>query len=113
MNERKGRSRGRGTSEDERAYFRTALKDAKPLKKRRDRVAHALKPVKLVVPLPHYSATPVPNDRPIQAIGGHAEAHLRRGRMEPEARLDLHGLTQDGAYRALLKFFVRAQADEQ
>ncbi len=113
MNERKGRGRGRGTSEDERAYFRTALKDAKPLKKRRERVVYAIKPAKLVVPMPHYSATPVPNERPVQPIGGHAEAHLRRGRIEPEARLDLHGLTQDGAYRALLRFLVRAQIDER
>jgi DNA-nicking Smr family endonuclease len=111
MNERKGR--GRGTSEDERALFRTALKDARPLKKRRDRVVHTIKPAKLVVPLPHYSSTPAPNDRAAQPIGGHAEAHLRRGRLEPEARLDLHGFTQDGAYRALLKFLVRAQGDEK
>jgi DNA-nicking Smr family endonuclease len=111
MSERK--AKGRGTSEDERALFRSALKDAKPLKKRRDRVVHAVKPVRLVVPLPHYATAPMPNDRPAQPIGGHAEAHLRRGRMEPEGRLDLHGFTQEGAYRALLKFLVRAQADDK
>jgi DNA-nicking Smr family endonuclease len=109
MNERRGR--GRGTSEDEHALFRQALKDARPLKRRRERLAPHTKPVKLVVPLPHYSARPEPNERPAPPIGGHAEARLRRGRLEPEARLDLHGFTQDGAYRALIGFLVRVQGD--
>lgn len=34
---------------------------------------------------------------------------LRRGRLRPEARLDLHGLTQDKAHRALDRFVARAQ----
>src|SRR5215472_13013937 len=108
MSERK--AKGRRASEDERAFFRSALKDAKPLKTRRERVVHAVKPVKLVVPLPHYATTPAANDRPAQPIGGHAQAHLRRGRMQPDGRLDLHGFTQEAAYRSLVRFLVRAQA---
>jgi DNA-nicking Smr family endonuclease len=38
---------------------------------------------------------------------------LRRGRLEPESRLDLHGLTRDSAYRALLGFLLRGQAQGQ
>ena len=34
---------------------------------------------------------------------------LRRGRMRPEARLDLHGMTQDEAHRALTAFLEGAQ----
>jgi DNA-nicking Smr family endonuclease len=35
---------------------------------------------------------------------------LRRGRMEPEARLDLHGLRQDQAHARLARFVLDAQA---
>jgi DNA-nicking Smr family endonuclease len=34
---------------------------------------------------------------------------LRRGELRLEARLDLHGMTQDEAHRALAAFLVRAQ----
>jgi DNA-nicking Smr family endonuclease len=105
--------RRRGPSEEEHTLFRTAMKDARPLKRRRELAVHVIKPTKLVVPPPHYSATPQPNDRAAAPIGGHAEAHLRRGRMEPEARLDLHGFTQENGYRALIRFLVRAQSEDK
>jgi len=35
---------------------------------------------------------------------------LRRGQLRPEARLDLHGLTQDRAHQALERFIARAQS---
>ncbi len=38
-------------------------------------------------------------------------ARLRRGRIRPEAQLDLHGLTQGEAHRALAAFIARAQND--
>jgi DNA-nicking Smr family endonuclease len=37
---------------------------------------------------------------------------LRRGRLEPEARIDLHGLTSERAHRALGDFIRSAQARE-
>lgn len=99
------------SSEDE-ALFRIALKDARPLKNRA-RVAAEPKHVRIFVPLPRFPSEPLYNERPAPAIGGHADAHLRRGRIDPEARLDLHGLTHDGAYRTLLRFLLRAQAEEK
>lgn len=36
---------------------------------------------------------------------------LRRGRMEPEARLDLHGMTSERAHAALIGFVVSAHAN--
>jgi DNA-nicking Smr family endonuclease len=36
---------------------------------------------------------------------------LRRGQLRPEARIDLHGMTQDTAHAALAGFVVRAQAE--
>lgn len=35
---------------------------------------------------------------------------LRRGRVEPEARLDLHGMTSDEAHRTLTEFILTAAA---
>jgi DNA-nicking Smr family endonuclease len=103
-------SRLRRISEEEQALFRDTLHDATPLKKRG--VAPPLPPtrVKLSFPPPRI-AGPRFTDIPAPGIGGHDEARLRRGRGEPEARLDLHGLTQDGAYRAAVGFLLRAQAE--
>ena len=38
-------------------------------------------------------------------------ARLRRGRIRPEAQLDLHGMTQDEAHRELAAFIARAQGE--
>jgi len=101
----------RATSDEEREFFRAALKDAKPLAKR----ARVL----TVVPKPEASAPrrrvdpPVYVNRSAPPIGGHRDAQLRRGRGEPEARLDLHGMTHDHAYRALLHFLLTSQSDDK
>ena len=36
------------------------------------------------------------------------ESKLRKGQLEIEGRIDLHGMTQDEAYRALARFIARA-----
>lgn len=36
---------------------------------------------------------------------------LKRGKLAPEARIDLHGMTADRAHRALISFLTRAQAN--
>jgi len=105
--------RGKVISAEEEALFRNALVDAKPIRKREKAAPVAPKRVRVIAPVPRFPKEPVYNEEPAQAIGGHADAHLRRGRLEPEARIDLHGLTQDSAYRALLRFLSRAQADGQ
>ncbi len=45
---------------------------------------------------------------PLANLG--SERRLRRGRLEVEARLDLHGHTQDSARAELVDFIARAQA---
>jgi DNA-nicking Smr family endonuclease len=40
-------------------------------------------------------------------------AKLRRGRIEPEARLDLHGMTSERAHAALVGFLIAAHAAEK
>ena len=56
---------------------------------------------------------PAPALEPGGAAGvdGRAAARLRRGRMRPEARLDLHGHTLEQAHRALAGFIDRAAED--
>jgi DNA-nicking Smr family endonuclease len=105
--------RKKGISEEDATLFRTALKDAKPLKRRHRISAEPSKPPRVFVPLPHFPREPAYSERPAPPIGGHADAHLRRGRLEPEARLDLHGMTQSAAYRTLLRFLIDAHAREK
>ena len=90
--------------------FRAALKDARPLKKRTKVAPEVPRATRIVVAHHHFPPEPRFHEHPAPAIGGHTEAHLRRGRLEPEARIDLHGLTQEAAYRALLNFLSQAQA---
>jgi DNA-nicking Smr family endonuclease len=101
--------RGKAVTADEEALFRSALSDAKPIPRR---PVAALEPVKrpaVRIRQAHLPIQPSYNEKAAPAIGGHADAHLRRGRLEPDARIDLHGLTQDGAYRSLLRFLVQRQ----
>jgi DNA-nicking Smr family endonuclease len=105
--------RGKIISAEDEALFRTALKDAKPLKVRPKIAKAPSKTRRAVVDSPRFAAEPAYNEQPAPAIGGHADAHLRRGRLEPESRLDLHGMTQERAYRALVGFLVRGHAEGQ
>jgi DNA-nicking Smr family endonuclease len=87
------------------------MKDAKQLRVRAAVARHEQKLLKpFVAPwrIPH---TPVHPETRAPAIGGHEDARLRRGRGEPEARLDLHGLTHDGAYRAPFRVLMTAKTD--
>jgi DNA-nicking Smr family endonuclease len=48
---------------------------------------------------------------PLAPLGKRERTKLSRGRSEIEARLDLHGMTQTRAYRALSGFLHRAHHD--
>jgi len=74
-------------------------------------------------PKPRSSAPPRPAYGPVpdpQAALEHTHPHmdrrrfdkLRRGRLEPEARLDLHGMTSERAHAALTDFILTAHADD-
>ncbi|MDH5749586.1 MAG: Smr/MutS family protein, partial [Rhodospirillales bacterium] len=62
-------------------------------------------------PAPSPPCRPLPDLAPgrIPGLDKRTAQRLRRGRFEPEARLDLHGMTQDQAHRALANFLARAQ----
>jgi DNA-nicking Smr family endonuclease len=110
--------RRRDVNDEEAALFRDALKDARPMRRK----AATPEPVKAIgrvkMPKPVDIITPPPKPPVFAAgatteIGGHREAHFRKGKLEPEARLDLHGYTQDAAYKELFRFVTRARALDQ
>jgi DNA-nicking Smr family endonuclease len=61
----------------------------------------AASPVKIAPP-------PRPQAPPLAPIGRRERAKLSRGRQEIDARIDLHGMTQVRAHRALFGFLQRA-----
>ena len=100
----------RRTSDEEHRLFQESLGDAKPLRAR----ARVTSPPKASAgPRQPPPKAPVYLERPADPIGGHRAADLRRGRTEPEARIDLHGMTHDAAYRALIHFLTRAQGEDK
>ena len=112
--------RRRALSEEERALWDSVARQVKPLKKHRPLKAasvphpeappakHAVstKPVPAVAP-----RAPKPAMPPLVPLGRRERAKLSRGRQEIEARLDLHGMTQMRAHRALSGFVQRAHHD--
>ncbi len=95
--------RRREASAEERALFEAALKEAAPLKK----------PVKLK-PRPGAAkakAVHAGQRTPVErGLDGNTAERLKRGVLEPQARLDLHGMTEAVAHRALATFIRGAFA---
>ena len=115
--------RKRGLSEEERALWESVAKQVKPLRKR-NRVkppaaSVATEPSAAPKPAasprhaapPRIIVPPKPEPPPLAPIGRRERSHLSRGRKEIDARLDLHGMTQTRAHRALFGFLQRAHHD--
>ena len=116
--------RKRGLSEEERALWESVAKQTKPLRKRHrvpkppvaspeadaTAVPKAVASQKPPAPAPIMSP-PRPEPPPLAPIGRRERSHLSRGRKEIDARLDLHGMTQTRAHRALFGFLQRAHHD--
>ncbi|HWV97746.1 MAG TPA: Smr/MutS family protein [Xanthobacteraceae bacterium] len=120
--------RRRLLSEDERALWDSVTKQTKPLRKKARiavaegetaaAAARTMKSTKPTASATHPSSVPTPARRPNQPsvpplapLGRRERSHLSRGRLEIDARLDLHGMTQARAHRALLHFLQRASGD--
>jgi DNA-nicking Smr family endonuclease len=56
-------------------------------------------------------ATPRAPAAPGGGLDGNTEDRLRRGLIAPDGRLDLHGMTEASAYRALHAYLGRAHKD--
>lgn len=114
-------------SEEDRALWQEIAKTIKPLAKRKRitkiaivendapppvvskgirKTATAAKPGHAPSAKPSPSVTP-----PLAPLGRRERSHLAKGRRDIHGRLDLHGMTQERAHRALLNFLQHAQAD--
>jgi DNA-nicking Smr family endonuclease len=114
----------RGLSEEERALWESVARQIKPLRKKprvakSAAVAHApelpaAKPAASQRPMPSVhvpkpSKPPAPPlVPPLAPLGRKQRSRLSRGKSEIDARLDLHGMTQIRAHRALHGFLQRA-----
>jgi DNA-nicking Smr family endonuclease len=121
--------RRRVLSEEERALWESVAKQAKPLRKRTRVTKAEIVPVAEAAPsmvrspakrLRNETVTPPsppakvnrpPPAPPLAPLGRRERTDLSRGRIEIDARLDLHGMTQARAHRALLHFLQRANGD--
>jgi DNA-nicking Smr family endonuclease len=118
--------RKRLLSDEDRALWQEIAKTIKPLakKKRVTKIAASeidapsapsLKAVRktTVVAKPALPSPPAkPSSPPPLALLGRRErSYLAKGRRDIHGRLDLHGMTQERAHRALLNFLQHAQAD--
>jgi DNA-nicking Smr family endonuclease len=119
--------RKRALSEEERALWESVAKQTKPLRKKPRaakaqadspdaEAAAAMRPA--VPPKPHplpripRAAKPeAPAAPPLAPLGRRERSQLSRGRKQIDARLDLHGMTQTRAHRALSGFLQRAHSD--
>jgi DNA-nicking Smr family endonuclease len=114
--------RNRSLSEEERSLWESVAKQIKPLRKK-PRLAKAGAPAKpealaatRPAPVPHSpvpvrAAPPKPQAPPLAPLGRRERAQLSRGKKEIDARIDLHGMTQTRAHRALFAFLQRAHGE--
>lgn len=101
--------RTRQPSEEERELFEQALGDAVPLggnsRRRKKSKSAAAAP-----PPEEKAAAHKTKSRQTSGIDGNTAERLRRGALEPQARLDLHGLSERAAHGALVTFIRGARA---
>ena len=114
--------RKRILSEEEHALWESVARQAKPLRNKHrvatspaassNAEAHAV--AKTVVhpkPMPVAAPPAKKPAPPLAPIGRRERSQLSKGKKEIEARLDLHGMTQARAHRALSGFLHRAHGD--
>jgi DNA-nicking Smr family endonuclease len=82
----------RRTTEEERKLFEQNFRAALPIK----------------TAGPKRMAKPKAAGKGHSGINGATEGRLRRGLIEPQARIDLHGMTQGAAHRALFTWLAAA-----
>ena len=113
-----GLRRKRSLSEEERKLWENVAKQVRPLRAspRLARPPAAGAETLVVTPAApprppspiKISPPPKPQAPPLAPIGRRERAQLSRGRKEIDARIDLHGMTQTRAHRALFGFLQRA-----
>lgn len=82
----------RRTTDDERKLFEAEFKAGRPIK-----------PAAPKTPAKKKSAISGPS-----GVNGATAERLRKGQIEPDAKIDLHGMTEAAAHRALMRFLQGA-----
>jgi DNA-nicking Smr family endonuclease len=115
--------RRRALSEEELALWESVAKEIKPLRKKSRAVKAVLPEPDAPVAMKGVAAPKSPPSAkverapkldvrpaapPLVSLGRRERSRLSRGRKEIDARLDLHGMTQTRAHRALLGFLQQA-----
>ena len=97
--------------------FHRAMKDARPLRGRRSVTPQPDQPAptpaaaaRTVTPVPSSPSLPDLDPRAATGLDRATEESLRRGKLSPDASIDLHGHSLAEAERALARFLERAQA---
>ncbi|MEA2882803.1 MAG: hypothetical protein QOH32_2059 [Bradyrhizobium sp.] len=114
--------RRRALSEEERALWESVAKQIKPLRKKPrlkmsdpaaiEESSVATRPASKSLPAAAVAKRLTPaRPPPLAPLGRRERSQLSRGRKDIEARLDLHGMTQSRAHRALQSFLQRASSD--
>jgi DNA-nicking Smr family endonuclease len=116
-------SRKRALSEEDKALWRAVAKSTTPLRRRKpvtfddadDEVLHDPQPVaRQSRPTPAPQTRPAvakPSPPPLAPLGRREKSRLAKGQNAIDARIDLHGMTQARAHRALIAFLHRAYGD--
>ena len=118
-------SRRRQLSDEEEALWAGFARSIKPLKSAKPGAKSSLKSSATLsvanTPAPSQTRShtvtprvtpPAPSPSPpLAPLGRRLKQRVARGREPIDARLDLHGMTQQEAHAALLRFLHRAQAD--
>ncbi|HYL49040.1 MAG TPA: Smr/MutS family protein [Stellaceae bacterium] len=110
----------RQLKDEDRSLWRAAMRGVKPLRTAR----HATEEIPAVPRRPESHDGTVPVRAPGRPRGETAKSastaggidrrtltRIKRGELAVDARLDLHGLTQEAAHRALVRFIATAAAD--
>jgi DNA-nicking Smr family endonuclease len=121
--------RKRSLNEEERALWESVAKQIKPLRKKHRAAKPPVvdSPATEALPAAQPAAPPMPPPStkilrapkpqvppaapPLAPLGRRERSQLSRGRKEIDARLDLHGMTQTRAHRALSGFLQRAHRE--
>lgn len=110
----------RKITEEERALLEHAMHSVRPLKGRRPKTSAKgptkTAPAKMPVPAkpaekPHRTTPARKLPASLKAIDRRTDQKLRQGKIEIDATLDLHGLSQARAHARLASFLARAAAD--
>jgi DNA-nicking Smr family endonuclease len=112
--------RKRALSDEERALWESVAGQTKPLRKKHRATAPIDGEAVVAAKVPELKKAHAPASGPrvaraapppLTPLGRRERSQLSRGRKDIEARLDLHGMTQTRAHRALASFLQRAHHD--